>query len=161
MESTVPMEWLMLSLKILRLKRYVKVRRQSDTLPSREKLDIMCDDILEKRVELISIDISEDEFDQGKMTKSRARANLSIAMSNYAWSQRARAIPKLVSAMRHMDSFELFKVTRDPRFLFFQRREENQWQANKASSRWLILFVGDQENMFQLVSWCSPTVPTI
>jgi hypothetical protein len=122
MESTVPTEWLMLSLKILRLKRYVKTKRQSDTPPSIEELDMMCDDILKKRVELISIDISEDEFDQRKMTKSRAKANLSIAMSDNAWSQQAYAIPKLVSAMRHMDSFEIFKVTRDPRVLFIPKK---------------------------------------
>jgi hypothetical protein len=65
--------------------------------------------------------------------QSRARANLSIAMSDYAWSQQARAIPKLVSAMRHMDSFELFKVTRDPRVLFSPKGRGRSVAGHQAS----------------------------
>ena len=122
MESTTPMEWLVLSLKILKLRKYVKAKRQSGAPPNIGKLDMMCDDILKKKLELISIDVSEDEFDQEEMTKTRAEANLSIAMADYIWLQQAHAVPKLVSAMRHIDSFELFKVTRDPKVLFVQKR---------------------------------------
>ena len=135
MESTTPMEWLVLSLKILKLRKYVKMKRQSGAPPSIERLDMMCDDILKKRVELISIDMCEDEFDQGKMTKSRAKANLSITMSGNAWSQQAHAIPKLVSAIRHMDSFELFKVTRDPRVLFIPKKRRKSVASQQGEQR--------------------------
>jgi hypothetical protein len=134
-ELTVPMERLMLSIKILRLEKYVKGKRQSSLQPSIENMDMMCDNILKKRIELISIDISEDEFDQRRMTMSRARINLSVAMWSCTWSQQARAIPKLMSTMRHMDSFELFKITKDPRVLFSPKRRGRSAAEHQANQR--------------------------
>ena len=118
------------------------MKRQSGSPPSIDRLDMMCDDILKRRLELISINVGEDEFDQEEMTKTRAEANLNIAMTNYIWLQQAHAVPKLVSAMRHIDSFELFKVTRDPRVLFVQRRRRKSVASQHIPTSFVVLSYG-------------------